>query len=163
MTTPLANNVFNRTPYLRTSRDFPEDPEQMSIEVNKTYVDIANAVNNRTISTFVVNRPVITGENWYFLNNQKQQTLRQIYTFTSTASINHGINGLNGINPGLFSRAWGTFTDGTNGYGLIFASNVAIAGQITFYLTSTQIVFLSGAGSPALTSGRIVLEWLSAV
>ncbi len=156
----MASNVFNQVPYLRTSRNFPEDPYQFTVEVNKSYVDIANAVNLRTIGLFTVNRPTITGESFFISKGQKQQSLRQVYTFTSTANIPHNIRF---SDLTAFSRMYGQFTDGTNWYGLIAGSNVAIAGQISFYLTPTNIVFLTGAGAPTLTSGLIVLEYLSNV
>lgn len=151
------NNVVNQTPYLRTSRNFPNEINQLTVEINRTYVDIANAVNQRTIAIFPVNLPAITGENWFFDRNERQQTFRQVYIFTSTASINHGIT----VNtPGQFTRCFGSYTDGTNNYNLPWSTNVAIAGQLTFYVTATQIVFLIG-GAPALVNGKIVLEWLS--
>lgn len=154
------NNIVNQVAYLRTSREYPEDLHQLTVEVNKSYVDIANAVNNRTISIFPTNRPALTGESWFLSSNQRQQTFRQVYVFTSTSSINHGISVLD---PNQFTRCFGSFTDGTNSYGLFFASSTAISGQITFYLTSTQIVFVVDAGAPSLTAGRITLEWLSSV
>jgi len=153
----MASNVVNQTAFLRTSREYPEEVHQLSFELNKTYVDIAIAVNSRTIGIFPTNRPAITGEA-FFLTTAKQQTFRQIYPFSSTASINHGIKN---VRPGQFTKCTGSYTDGTNSFGLFFASSVAIPGQITFYVTSTQIVFSVGAGAPALTSGLIILEWLS--
>lgn len=154
----MSTNVVNQVAYLRTSRSFPIEIEQLTVEVDKAYVDTANAVNNRIISIFPSNRPAINGENWYILNNQRQQGFRQVYTFTSTASIVHGID-FSRIDR--FTRNYGEFTDGTNWYGLINGSNVAIAGQISFYLTPTNIVFVTGGGAPAITKGNIVLEWLS--
>lgn len=149
---------MNQVAYLRTSRDFPEEGKQFTIEVNKAYVDTANAVNNRTISLFPTTRPAINGESWFLTGNQRQQGFRQAYPFTTTTNIAHGID-FNQIER--FVRMFGDFTDGTNWYGLIAASNVAIAGQISFYLTSTNIVFVVGGGAPALTKGTITLEWLS--
>jgi hypothetical protein len=151
-------NTTNAAPYLRTAREFPEDLRLLVFEVNKTYVDIANAVNNRTISIFPTTKPAITGESWFITANIRQQSFRQVYTFTSTASINHGIN-TSLIDR--FTAKYGDFTDGTNFYGLIAATTTAIAGQISFYLSSTQIIFETGAGAPSLTSGNIVLEWLA--
>lgn len=154
----MSTNVVNQVAYLRTSRNFPVEVEQLTVEVNKAYVDTANAVNNRIISLFPTNRPAITGESWFIVANQRQQTLRQVFRFTTTANILHGIQV---IQPGQFVRCFGSYTDGVNTYGLIFATSVAIAGQIGFYVTSTQIIFTVGGGAPALTSGTIVLEWLS--
>lgn len=161
MTIQVPLTSVNQSPYLRTSREFPEESvHQLAVEINKTYLEIAGSVNNRIIGIFPVNRPALTGESWYTVGSQRQQTLRQVYTFTSTSNIAHGIN-LSAISG--FSRPFGIFTDGTNWYGLIAGSNVAIAGQISFYITPTNIVFLSGAGAPSVTKGQLVLEWLSFV
>ena len=156
----MSTNIVNQVPYLRTTREFPEDLQQLTVQVNKSYVDIANAVNNRTIGLFPVNRPAITGESWFLTKNQRQQTLRQVYTFTTTSAIDHGIDV---IDPNQFTHCYGSYTNGINSFGLFWATSIAIAGQITFYITSTQIVFLVGAGAPALTKGKITLEWLSSV
>lgn len=163
------NNVTNQVAFLRTTREFPEEIHQLTVEVNRTYVDIANAVNSRTIGIYPINRPALTGDAWYITKNQKQQTFRQIYTFTAAGNIPHGINilGISQLSP----NSYGSFTDGTNYYGCIYASNVAIAGQVSFYITPNSagnvldgnIVVLSGAGAPAITSGIIVLEWITNV
>jgi hypothetical protein len=152
-------NQPSRSPFLRTSRNFPEESQPLAVETNKSYVDIASAVNARIIGTFTTGNTTVTGESW-FMNqnkNQKQQSLRQVYDFTSTASITHNIQSFSQISP----NCRGSYTDGTNWYGLPFATSVAVAGLITFYVTPTQIIFETGAGAPALTSGMIVLEWLS--
>lgn len=153
----MTVNVANQTPYLRTSREFPEDLKLLAVEVNRSYIDIATAVNNRTIGIFATNRPIITGDSWFF-SSQRQQSLRRVYQFTNTTNIPHGINV---SQVSRFTSMYGTFTDGTNWYGLIDGSNVAIAGQISFYVDPTDIIFLTGAGAPTLTNGTIVLEWLS--
>lgn len=152
------NNIQNQVAFLRTSRTFPQnDAHQLSVEIDRAYIDIANTVNSRIIGLFPTNFPAITGESW-FPTSVKQQTLRQIYTFTSTSSINHGVNV---TDTNQWTNCFGSYTDGTNGYGLIWGTSGAIPNQISFYLTSTQIVFVVDAGAPALSSGRIVLTWLS--
>ena len=153
------NNITNQVPNLRTSRHFPSDnPDQLSIELEKAYIDIANAVNNRTIGLYPSNRPSGTGNSYYISKNQKQQEIRQVYTFTTTAAIPHGLN-LDRLD--YFTNCFGSFTDATNWYGHIWGSNVAIAGQISFYVDPVNIVFLVGAGAPAITKGLIVLSWIS--
>jgi hypothetical protein len=158
-------NIINQVAYLRTSREFPEDPHMLTVEVNKTYVDIAAAVNNRIIGLFPTNRPAITGESWFPIS-QRQQTLRQIYIVTpqlfTMGIIPHGI-GKNYASIAYFTRIWGEFTDGTNWYGIIGGSNVAIAGQISIYVDDININLLKGAGAPAFTKGIIVLEWMSQI
>ena len=147
------------TSFLRNTRDFPEDLNGLSIEIDKAYVDIAQAVNSRVIGTFAVNKYTTTGEEYFIIGNRKQQTFRRLFTFSTIASIPHNINfdRIYGI-----SKAYGSFTDGTNWYGLIFGSNRSIIGQISFYLDPTNIVFLTGGGTtPFLTQGSLVIEWIS--
>lgn len=154
----LFPTVINTRPFLRTTRDFPPDPEQLRVQLNKAYLEIANAMNERIIGFYTTNQPSITGEA-YYLTPQRQQTLRQIFSFTTTTTaIDHNINV---IQIDQFTNCYGSWTDGTNCYGLIFGSSGAIPNQISFYLTTTQIIFVVDGGAPALTSGRIVLEWLS--
>lgn len=159
MTTNNNPQIVNPSPYIRTSRDFPEDPIQLSVELSRTYVDIAQKINDRVIGIYTTNRPSVTGSNYYLSGQTRQQELRQVYTFTSTSSIVHGINV---IDPDQFTLCYGTYTDGTNSFGLIFGnSGGTVPNNISFYITSTQIVFQVDAGAVALTSGKIVLQWLS--
>lgn len=156
----MSSNVVNNVPYLRTSREFPPEIEELTLQLDKSYVDIANAVNNRTISTFPTSKPAITGEIWFVENNKKQQGLRQVFPFTSTANIAHGIKF---FDPIQIIRGFGNYVDGVNPntYGLIFGTNIAIAGQLSFYVTNTSIIFVPGAGAPLVDSGKVTIEWLS--
>jgi hypothetical protein len=155
----MSINVVNTMPYLRSTREYPkDDPKQLSIELHKSYLDIATAVNNRTIGIFPTNNPAIGGESW-FLTSQKQQNLRQVYTFTGVGSIAHN---LRWASIAAFTKPFGSYTDGTNWYGVIFASSTTIAGQVTFYVTPTNIV-IQQSGGPAIQSGIIVLEWISQI
>jgi len=161
----MSSNILNQVAFLRTSREFPEELRQLTVEVNKSYIDTSAAVNNRTIGLFSVNRPSINGESWFLTGNQKQQGLRQVYKFTTTADINIGFK-LTSISQ--ITNMHGVFLSGTSYFGLIPATTVAIAGQISFWVevngastTSDIIKFATGAGAPALTSGIIVLEWIS--
>jgi len=155
----MSTNVSNKTAYLRTSRYFTEDTKVLCRDISKAYIDTANAVNVRTIGIFSTNKASINGESWY-LTSSKQQALRQIYTFTAAGNVPHNLN-FDEIDQ--FTKPSGSFTDGTNFYGAIYASNVAIAGQVSFYLTPNNIVVLAGAGAPAIVRGIIILEWLSDV
>jgi hypothetical protein len=154
----MASNVTNQIAFLRTSRNYSDDLDKLIPELSKTYIDVANAVNSRTIGLFSVNVPSITGESWFINQNQRQQSLRQVYTFTTFAPITHNIPPMN---IERFVRGFGSYTDVLgNWYGLIFATNVPITGEVLFYITPTQIIFLSG-GAPVPTKGSVVLEWLS--
>jgi hypothetical protein len=151
--------IVNQVPFLRTTRNFPEEIQPLTEELNRSYVDIAAKVNARTIGLFPTNKPAITGEAWFYNANEKQQTLRQLYTFTSAGSIAHGIN-LSQI-AGI-SRIFGTFTDATNWYPLPYVDVVSATNQVNVIITPTNIVIAAGGGTPpSITSGFVVVEWLS--
>jgi hypothetical protein len=154
-------NQFHRQPYLKLQWKFPpDDIKSFSSQVDMAYIEIAQKVNSRIIGTYPVNVLSVTGEKWFFSGAPNpQQSLRQVYPFTAAGAIPHGLiwADVSSISP----KSYGTFTDGTNWYGCIYASNVAIAGQVSFYVTNTNIVILSGAGAPAIVSGYINLEYLS--
>lgn len=152
---------FQQSPYLRDQRNYPNDDlKELANQSDHAYIDIASKVNARTIGTYAANFQIVTGDSWY-LDGQprRQQSLRQVFSFTAAGNIAHGINwaSVSMISP----NSYGSYNDGTNWFGAIFATSVAIAGQVSFYVTSTNIVVIAGAGSPAITSGKIILEWVS--
>lgn len=154
-------NQFYRQPYLKVQWNFPnQDIKAFSSQVDKAYIDIATKVNARVIGTYALNFVSVTGERWSFGGSSTlQQSLRQIYTFTGAGNIAHNLTWAEVSSISL--RSYGSFTDGTNWYGCIYASSTAIAGQVSFYVTPTNIVVLSGGGAPAITSGTINLEFIS--
>jgi hypothetical protein len=152
-------NFINNSPFLRTTREFPEESShQLAHEINKAYLDIAGFVNARTIGLFPTTRPAIGGESWFITRNMRQQNLRQVYTFTAAGNITHGINF---TSVSQITKPTGSFTDGTNWYGCFYASNVAIAGQVTFFITPTVITVLADAAAPTIVNGNIVIEWIT--
>ena len=105
--------TFQQSPYLRNQRSFPNDDiKRLSLEIDKTYIDIATKVNDRTIGVFGLLSQTITGEQWY-LSGQSQNLngLRKVFSFSATGSIAHGIN-FSSITS--FSKPFGTYSDGTN-------------------------------------------------
>lgn len=157
----MTTNNLQVAPYLKNQWQFPyDDLRGLSNQVDIAYIEIASKVNARTVGTHSVSFPLVTGERWFLAGSTTpQQSLRRIYTFTGAGNIAHGID-LTTIT--LFTnKCHGSYTDNTNWYGVIFASSVGIAGQVTFSLTPTNIVVVVDAGAPAVTSGTIVLEWLS--
>lgn len=156
-----------QAPYLREQRNFPSDDLQaLGVEIDRSYVDISQKVNARTIGLFALQTAIVTGEKWFLAGQpNSQQTLRKTFTFNSAGNIPHGIN-FNSVYA--FTRGFGSYTDNatpdptvSNYYGVIFGSSVSIAGQVSFYLTPTNVVVLSGAGAPTIVSGLLVIEWLS--
>jgi hypothetical protein len=159
----MTANVINQVPFLRTSRQFPEEIDQLTVEVTKSYIDTANAVNDRTIGIFPTNVPAITGEAWFITGNQKQQTLRQIYSFSGYSPINHGLIFSN-ISFFTVIRAIGF--DGTNYFPITYANPTIANGSVGIYVTPTQIGFTAvnpGVTAPLLVKGIAILEWLSSV
>lgn len=158
----MSSNIVNQVSYLRTTREFPEEAQPLAVEINKAYVDIANAVNSRTIGLFPSNKPAINGEQWFTRgSNQKQQALRQVYPFVAAnlPNIPHGIT-ISQISG--FIRIWGTYVDsGGVWYPLPFVSATAVANQVQIQVNSTNIVITVGAGAPVPVSGFVILEWLS--
>ena len=156
----MSANVVNQMPYLRTSREFPTDTGDLSVILNKSYIDTANAVNGRIIGTFPTTRPAITGEAWFF-GGKKYQGLRQVYQLSSTdTTIPHNID-LNTIRG--FTKIYGTFTDGTDWYPLPYVDETAVTDQIALVVDASNIQINKGGGGgqPTVQEGFIVLEWIS--
>ena len=152
-------NVINGTPFMRTTREFPEEMYKLTVEVNKAWLDTAKAVNERTIGLYPTVKPAITGNSYFLAKNQRQQSLRQVYQFTSSASIPHGIN-LTEVWG--FSLISGTFTNGTNWYPLPYVDATNATNQVSVQVTPSNIVITSGAGTtPTISKGIVVLEWLT--
>lgn len=163
------NNVTNQVPYLRTTRQFPEDLRQLTVEMNKSYLDIANAVNNRTISIFPSNQPGITGESWYLSQNQKQQTLRKIYSFGAIATGTE-LDIPTGLTTPLgFTRIYGTVTTiiGVDYRPLPYVDCFTPTNNMTILVGIVggiqQIRIALGTTAPPVVSGIAVLEFLSNV
>ncbi len=162
MSTTLSNTP-NQTSFLRTSRNFPtDDVEKLATEVNRTYLDIASSVNTRVIGIFQVNFPLYTGESWFVSKNRRQQSLRQVYTFTGPSLLINIPHNINTTTISGFVRIYGTFTDGTSWYPLNYVDVVSATNQVNVIVNSTNIVITSGAGTPpAILSGTVVLEWIA--
>jgi hypothetical protein len=158
----MTTTNLQGAPYLKTQRQFPyDDLRGLSTQIDLAYVDIASNVNARIIGTYGINFPLVTGERWYFGGSSMspQQSLRQVYQFTGAGSIPHGIN-LTAVS--LFNnKCYGSYTDGTNWYGVIYSSSVGLVGQVTFYITPTNIVVTVDGAAPPVTRGIITLEWVS--
>ena len=141
--------------FLPTTQYFPEDPEKFKAVLTFVYSDIARRLNAKEIAIYDLVE-VLTGQQWFTPGNPqiKRQAFRKVFTFTGAGAIAHNISSLTQV------IGYGQYTDGTNFFGAIHASNVAIAGQVSFFVNATNIVVLAGAGAPAIVSGTIVLEFL---
>lgn len=156
----MTTTPIQIVPYLKESRQFPtEDLQELSAQVDQAYIDVASKVNLRTVGIHGLNTQVVTGESFYLAgSSQKQQSLRQLYTFTAAGTYPHGIDF---SSVSFFTKCWGSYTDGTNWYGVIFATSNPITNAATFYITPTDIVITFDGAAPAPTKIYINLEWVS--
>lgn len=77
----------NRSPYLITSRKFPSNAVQLEPTLNKMYIEVAAAVNARTVGLY--NMSQITTGNLYFNDGDPQDQhpgFRRVYQLDSIAS-----------------------------------------------------------------------------
>lgn len=155
------NPNLQQAPYLRVQRQFPsEDLRELANQMDHAYIDIASKMNSRTIGTHAANYEVITGNSWFLQGQpQRQQTLRKVFPISSAAAVDHGIiwSSVNLIAP----TCYGSYTDGTNWYGMVYATNQPIVNNTSFYVTPTQIIISVNGTAPAITTGYIILEWVS--
>lgn len=154
------NNFVNQNPLLRGSREFPTDSEDLAQEVNKSYVDVATAVNLRTIGLFPNTRAAITGENWYIIGTQKQQTIREVYPITSYASFNHNIDTTK-IDKFSVIRGMGYNATAGEYWPLPYINGTSATGSVGMAVNTTQVTFSAGGTAPAIQSGFVLLEWLT--
>lgn len=163
----MNENVFHQVPFLRTSRNFPTDPQRLEFELSRTYIDIAGAVNARTIGIFPTNNPAVTGESWFFTTS-RQQTLRKIYPFGAIAAGTELDIPILYNNFESFTKIYGTcITDVVDFRPLPYVDSAVVTDQIGLIVGTVagilQIRIIVGATSPNVTSGVVVLEFLSSV
>ncbi len=56
----MTANIANTAPFLRTAREFPTNVEELTLQINKSWVDIANTVNAKINCFFSLNLFSIT-------------------------------------------------------------------------------------------------------
>jgi hypothetical protein len=145
--------ISQKSPYLREQRDFPEEPAMLTVELSKSYIDTANAVNDRTIGLFAIDNTIVNGENWYF-QGKKQQGIRRVYRVSdSQLSQPHGIDF---SKVDYFTRISGTFFDGTQWSALPYGTVIIVN------VDATNLVLVKAGGAPSIVKGVIILEWVNA-
>lgn len=161
-----------QVPYLITSRLFPEDDQELRGVLSKSYVEIAQAVNRRTIGTFNTFQ-VVTGDQYYSTTNndisrpiQFRQSYRRLYPFGAiaqgaTLTITHQITGITEI-VHLYGNCITDVSVIPNAkYKPIpFVSTAAVNQQIALYMNDTIITIVNGAGADNILSGTIIVEFL---
>lgn len=153
--------------YLPNTRSFPGNITLLTDDLSKSYIEIAQAVNFRTIGIFDKFQ-VVTGERWFndADNLSKRQTYRQVYTIPASqlpilpaanATFAHNIQGLV-----TFTRMYGTCITDTPDYRPIPYASVAANNNIDLRVAGANIIVANGTdpAAPIIESGIIVLEYL---
>lgn len=153
----MSSNIPINSPFLRVQRKFPLEPQMLSVELERAYIEIAGSVNSRAISLFSDGQTVPNGQ-VVFIGGQKYQGLQRIYYITATGNTPHLLNTQNIF---AFTSISGTFNSGTNFFPLPLVDVVNADNQISLSLTNTDIVITPGAGSPpAFDFGIVTLSWI---
>jgi len=165
MTTTVNGNSASQSLYLITSRDFPtEKPKELEANLSKSWVDLSQAVNTRTIGNYLLTSSA--SGNKFFSTvttnaQQYRQSYRQVFTFGAiaagaTLNIAHGISGITQciVMSGNCITAVPDFRP------IPYASATVVTNQIEIRVNSTNITIINGVTAANITSGFVVLEYL---
>lgn len=149
--------------FLSTAETYPEDMSQLLIKLTSVHTDIANSVNVREISQFQDGQEIINGQQFSTTGNAqvKRYAFRKMFYFGAIATgatlpIAHGLAGFT-----AFTHIYGTIiTDVVDYRPLPYVDTAAIGNQISVGVDAANIIIVSGATAPNVTSGIVVLEYL---
>lgn len=159
--------------YLPTSRDFPEDPSQLRSVLTKSYEEISQAVNRRSIGVFNTFQ-VVTGNQYYSLTNnnidkplQFRQSYRKVFPIGTiaagvTLTTAHGITGITQF-VAIYGTAITAASVNPNGKYIpipYVSATTDVTFQVQIYANDTNFYIVNGAGADNIVSGTIVLEFL---
>lgn len=163
-----SNSTFFQSPYLLTSRNFPDQMSLLTPVLSKAYIDTANNVN---ISTNGIYEKVqVDTRNKYFNDGQperKRQSYRQVYTLdalpnagTSTIPIN-----INLISTSQFVNIYGVANRPSVRSVPIPFVNVGTPGdgiqlEVDWVGPPSQIIITTTTGNWTAYSAIIVLEYI---
>jgi hypothetical protein len=151
------NENTQKSPFLPLQRNFlHKNTNDLTVVLDKSYVEIASRVNERSIGIYAPGNAITTGDK-YYMQGQPESSQRCLYMVSSApTTIPHNID-MQNIN--VITKMYGQYTDGTSWYGLIADDNKGITNQITFSLDQTNINVLSTGTPNPLIRGIIVIEW----
>lgn len=156
---------LNQAPYLITSRQFPQDSEELERVLNKMYFEVSNAINARTNGIY--DKFQIATGNRYFNTGDptnRLQSFRQVYTIdalpnTGTATIPSNIAIDNNTR---FVQIYGVVQDGA--IAVAFTPWILATPDDAPYLrvneTSGNIEIITTSGNWVGFSGIITLEYI---
>jgi hypothetical protein len=148
--------------FLPTTIQYPKDPEELIIRLNKAYEDTATRLNIKQIGIFDFVE-FLTGEQWPVIGNpqQKRQTFRIIFNFGAiapgaTAVTAHNLTGIT-----VFTHIYGAaVTAIPDNRPIPYASATVVTNQIEVNVDAANVNVTNGATAPAITSAFIILEYL---
>lgn len=153
-----------RTPFLIGERTFPEEIDELTIELDKMYSDIARFTNVREIGIYD-KFEMVSGRTWYDNDDtsplERRQSYRRLYTFTNftnagnTNTIPHGLQTISEV-----VDYWGQAITAIPDYRRLPYSAILTTDNIELRVNSTNIEILVGSTSPNLVSGFVVLEYI---
>jgi hypothetical protein len=153
------------SPFLSTSEVYPEDNSQLLIQLTSIYTATANAVNTREIGIYQDGIEGVTGQQ--FSSPGASQDFRPVYRKAfyfgglasgATKTIAHGLTGVT-----AYTNIYGTIiTDVVDYRPLPYVNTSAVGNQISLLVDATNIIIVSGATAPNVTSGIVILEYLYA-
>lgn len=162
----MSSNNSITAPYLRTTRNFPDDPEKLSDEMDKAYIDTAAAVNNRTIGLYPSSRPIVTGNSYFIFRDQRQQSLRKVYPFGAIAPGTELDIPIGYANFDQFAMIYGTVVTNVPDYRpLPYIDCITLTTGMTILVAPVGgvnvIRIILGATAVPVVRGIAILEWIS--
>lgn len=152
-----TNSVF-----LPTTIQYPEDPKELLNRLNKAYEDTATRLNTKEIGIYD-QIEFLTGQQWYTVGipRIKRQTFRKVFNLGAIATGATLTTAHNITQITAFTAIYGTcVTDVVDYRPIPYASATAVNQQLEIKVTATNIVIISGAAAPNITSAIVVLEFL---
>lgn len=155
------SSITNNVPYLSTTRSYPEEPTKLRNELTRSWTELSNTINQRTIGIFD-GAQIITGEQWGTAadGETKKQSVRQIYYFGAVAAggsevIPHGFATIS-----MITKLFGSVVTAAPDFRPLPYVALTASNQISLLCDNTNITVSVGSGSPNVTSGVVVLEAL---
>jgi len=161
----MNNNNILTAPFLRTSRNYSEDPVKLLDELDKAYIDTALAVNNRTIGLFPTVKSINTGNSYFIYKDQKLQSRRQVYVFGAIAPGAELDIPLGFTRFDQFVKIYGTVVTNTPDYRpLPYVDPITLSTGMAILVGPVggvnMIRIVLGATAPAVVKGIAILEWV---
>jgi len=153
----------NRTPFLITTRKFPQDFIQLEPVLTKMYFEVSNAVNTREVSLYELSQ-INTGQKWFNTGNpiNPLQAFRTVYTRTGIPNGNTTITHNLPIDINTqFVNIYGTANrPNTKFVPLPFVDGSGGGDNIGLFVDTTNIHIVTTTANWTAYNAIIVLEYI---